>query len=140
MADQPTGSKKRRLVKNPETFRERAIKAAETSDKPTRQRRLVSAGSRAVTPVTRPVGAASRKLFNRQPFKFIGRILHFVGLIIFPKYLRRSWTELRQVEWPNWRQSRQLTTAVLIFAIIFGASIALVDWGLDKVFKQLLLK
>ena len=140
MADQPANSKKRRLVKNPETFRERAIKAAETSDKPKRGRRLVAASGRAVSPVTTPVSKAGRSLFSHQPFRFIGKVFRFIGRILVPAYLRNSWRELRLVKWPSWTQSRQLTIAVLIFAIIFGATIALVDYGLDKVFKQLLLK
>jgi preprotein translocase SecE subunit len=48
--------------------------------------------------------------------------------------------ELRLVTWPNWKQSRQLTFAVLVFAVIFGAAIAVVDYGLDKVFRNILLK
>jgi preprotein translocase SecE subunit len=66
--------------------------------------------------------------------------LRLLGKVLFPAYLRNSWQELRLVTWPNWKQSRQLTSAVLIFAIIFGAVIALVDYGLDKVFRSILLK
>jgi preprotein translocase SecE subunit len=78
------------------------------------------------------------RLFNwartpEKPVRFIGRIL---GL----GYLRGSWQELKQVTWPTKRDGRRLTTAVIIFSVIFGAMIALVDFGLDKLFKQILLK
>lgn len=58
----------------------------------------------------------------------------------FPSYFRNSWTELKLVTWPNRKTTAKLTIAVLIFAIIFGTLIAVVDYGLDKVFRQLLLK
>lgn len=60
--------------------------------------------------------------------------------IIVPAYFRNSWRELRMVTWPTWKLSRQLTVAVLIFAVIFAGLIGLVDWGLDKAFKVIFLK
>ena len=138
MADSP--AKKKRIVKNPETFRERAIKAAETSEQPKRSTRVRRAfGSGAAKPF-RPVVNALRKLFRYQPFKFIGWVFKILGRILVPRYVRNSWKELRLVTWPGWKLGRQLTSAVLIFAIVFGAAIALVDYGLDKLFKDILLK
>ncbi|HEY5152866.1 MAG TPA: preprotein translocase subunit SecE [Candidatus Saccharimonadales bacterium] len=132
MPDEPA-KKAKRLVKNPETFRERAIKASEDSDKPKRGTRLKQAGGKVTSPVFKPVGKASRTIFAFKPVSLVGKI-------ILPVYVRRSWQELRQVTWPSWRESRRLTFAVLVFAIIFGASIALVDYGLDKIFRHILLK
>ncbi len=77
-----------------------------------------------------------------KPFKRLGKLKPFriLGYILWPTYFRNSFKELRQVTWPNRRESLQLTSAVLIFAAIFGVMIALVDFGLDKLFKQVLLK
>ena len=66
--------------------------------------------------------------------------MRIIGAILLPRYFRNSWKELRQVTWPNGRESRRLTIAVVLFATVFGLVIALVDYGLDKVFKQVLLK
>ena len=131
MADQPV--KKKRLVKNPETFRERAIKAAEISDKPKRSVALRQAGSKITAPVFNPIGKAGSTFFGFKPINLLGKV-------IFPVYIRRSWHELRLVTWPSWKESRRLTFAVLVFAIVFGASIAVVDYGLDKLFRHILLK
>ena len=139
MTDQPAGAPKRR-VKNPETFRERALKAATTPDKPKATARLRTAGGKVTTPVFSPVGRLLRKLARVQPFKFILKVLRLIGKIIVPPYIRNSWKELKLVTWPSLKQSRQLTFAVLLFAIVFGALIALVDYGLDKLFKDILLK
>jgi preprotein translocase SecE subunit len=135
MAEQADNKKKRR-VKNPETFRQRAMKAADASDKPAKASRLKSKSAKATGPVRRTVGRAA----NAKPIKPLHKPARIFGKIIVPPYFRSSFAELKLVTWPNWTQSRQLTTAVLIFAVIFGAAIAGVDWGLDKIFKHILLK
>jgi preprotein translocase SecE subunit len=139
MADKQPAEPKR-LVKNPETFRERAIKATEASGKPRRTARLTGVSGQVAGSVFKPIGRASGKIFALKPFALIGKVLRLVGKILFPVYFRKSWQELRLVTWPNWKQSRQLTFAVLVFATIFGAVIAIVDYGLDKIFRDVLLK
>lgn len=131
---QPTKGKRR--VKNPETFRERAVKAVEESQKPTKATRLKSSSTKA----TGPMRKSARKITQAKSLRFLHKPARIVGKILVPTYFRNSWAELKLVTWPNWKQSRQLTVAVLIFAVIFGASIALVDLGLDKIFKNILLK
>ncbi|HSW37169.1 MAG TPA: preprotein translocase subunit SecE [Candidatus Saccharimonadales bacterium] len=132
--DEPTKQAKRKL-REPETLRERSEKAQAEAIKPARQSVVKSSARK----VSRPFKAAGG-LFAYQPFKLIGKILRFVGLVIFPRYFRNSWRELRLVSWPSRRESRDLTFAVLIFAVVFGALITLVDYGLDKVFKHVLIK
>ncbi len=131
MADEQSkqSAKSKRRVKNPETFRERAMKAGEASAKPQKAARAKKAGGRASTTIAKP-------------FKRLGRlrIVKLAGKVLLPTYIRNSWRELKLVTWPNWKQSRQLTFAVIIFAVVFGAVIAIVDYGLDKVFRSILLK
>ena len=138
MAEQPTI--KKRLVKNPETFRERALKAANQSDQPRPAARVRSTVAKPIKRVFQPIGRYSAKLSHQQPFRLIGKIFGLIGKVVFPTYFRNSWRELRQVKWPNRTESRQLTFAVLVFAVVFGGLVAIVDYGLDKVFKQVLLK
>jgi preprotein translocase SecE subunit len=138
MANQPdkSAANKKRRVKNPETFRERAQKATEAESQPKSAARIKQAGSQAAGPVRRRAGAA----YNSKPLAPLRKILSVIGKIIFPKYFRQSWQELKLVTWPSLKEGRRLTFAVLVFAVVFGAVIAGVDWGLDKVFQQLLLK
>jgi preprotein translocase SecE subunit len=84
-------------------------------------------------PPLKQIGNGLRWFFRLRAVRFIGRIF---GL----GYIRSSWKELTQVTWPSKREGRRLTTAVIIFSVVFGALIAVVDYGLDKLFKQLLLK
>ena len=118
-----------RRIRKVETVREKAEKTAAAGDKPRR-----------FHTVRRGAGA---------PFRATGRVatklnrykgLRIIGYILLPPYFRNSWKELRQVTWPNRKESRQLTLAVILFAVIFGAMVTVLDYGLDKVFKQVLLK
>ncbi|HLB66423.1 MAG TPA: preprotein translocase subunit SecE [Candidatus Saccharimonadales bacterium] len=66
------------------------------------------------------------------PFK----ILKF----LVPSYFKNSFKELKQVTWPGRRETIKLTFAVFMFAIGFGALITVTDYGLDQLFKKVLLK
>ncbi len=121
---------KRRIVKKAETVREAAEKSAQVQPKKGGVLRL---SLHYISLPFRIIGRPFTGLGKFKPFRIIGYIL-------WPKYFRNSFKELRQVTWPNRRESFQLTSAVLVFATIFGIMIALVDYGLDKLFKQVLLK
>ncbi len=82
------------------------------------------------------------------PFKVIGRVfrplgrfkpIRIIGYILAPPYIRNAFKELRLVTWPTGKQSRQLTFAVIIFSLIFGLIAAVIDHGLDKIFRSLIL-
>lgn len=88
-------------------------------------------------------------LSHKTPLKQIGhgfrwfsrlRFVRFIGHMLGFRYIRDSAQELRNVTWPTFHESMRLTGAVILFSVIFGALIAVVDYGLDKVFRQLLLK
>lgn len=129
MADAQTGSKAPRRIRKVETLREQVEKRAVTDAQ------VKSAGP------TRKAARAIGKPVVR-PLRWLGhfRVLHIIGLILVPRYFRNSWRELRQVTWPNKKESRRLTLAVMLFALLFGIAIAIVDYGLDKIFKRILLK
>jgi preprotein translocase SecE subunit len=138
VADTP--ARKKRLVKNPESFRERATKAMESADQPRQHSRFWRPIGHVLAAGFRPIGRGLKIVFNTKPFKLVGKLLRPLGKVLLIPYFRSSWQELKQVTWPNWRQSRSLTFAVLLFAIVFGAAIAGVDYGLDKLFRNILLK
>ena len=117
--DQPT--KKRRIVRtSSETLREKAEKQANAKPK-----------KRGILGLTGHYIAA--------PFKFIGRGLKKISRFIIPPYFRKSWQELKQVTWPSWRDTWKLTLAVILFSVIFGVIITVVDIGLDKLFRKVIL-
>lgn len=133
--------KKRRVVKKSETVREKRAKAAESTPK---KRRVKQAASQANKPVKAAGRAAARiagpfsfllRPFRTKPFRFVGRILY---KILGIGYFMNSWKELRLVEWPKRGETAKLTLAVFVFAAAIAGFIAILDYGLDKVFKQLL--
>lgn len=84
-------------------------------------------------PPLKQIGHAIRWFFRLRAVRFIGRMLGF-------RFFLGSWRELKQVTWPTKRDGTRLTSAVIAFSVVFAVILAGVDWGLDKLFKQLLLK
>jgi preprotein translocase subunit SecE len=126
-----TSKPKRRIVKKAETVREKTEKSA--LPKPDKKAGVLRLTLRYIGTPFKWLGKKLAKLGRFKPLRILGRIL-------WPTYFRNSWKELRQVTWPTRRETWQLTFAVIIFSIIFGLLIAVVDYGLDKGFKQLIIK
>jgi len=81
-----------------------------------------------------------RRLFGLLFGLSLWKPLKFVGHYIVPPYFRNSWRELKQVTWPNRKQSRQLTFAVIMFSVVLGVFVALLDLGFGKLFKEVIVK
>ncbi len=126
-----TADKQPRRIRKVETVREKVEKTEE---------QRIGIGTVIWRGFTAPLGWIGRGVARLGRNLGEVKVLHVISLILWPRYFRNSWRELRQVTWTNGKQSRQLTTAVVLFATIFGVLIALLDFGLDKVFKQVLLK
>jgi preprotein translocase SecE subunit len=132
VADEEVESKAPRRIRKVETIREQAEKDSAAEKAPKKQG-LARRFFRFIGRPFRPVGRF---------FKWVGhfKVMRIIGYIIVWPYIRNSWKELRQVTWPTKKESRRLTVAVIIFAIVFGSLVAVVDYGLDKIFKRILLK
>jgi len=75
--------------------------------------------------------------FTKKPVKFVFR---WLGRILWPRYFRNSFREIRQVTWPTRKETWKMTFAVLIFAIVFGAFAQLTDYGFDKIIKRIVFR
>lgn len=141
MAEEP---KKKRKLRSAPTVREKAeIAAKKPAEKPKRVRK---AARKTVSPVVWLWRGICRLLrpfrfllwpFKTRPMRWLGRMLSYVLLL---RYFRNSWKELKLVTWPDRKQTTQLTIAVFAFAIAFGLAVSITDYGLDKLFKKVLLK
>lgn len=139
MADKKSAPAK---TKRAQTVRERSQTVASES----KGRRVRKA---ATSSVAKPIGVAGKGVKTAarplkplaKPFqnKFMRKVGHILATVFLINYLRSSWKELRQVSWPNRKETVKLTIAVFLFAIVFGAIIALADFGLDKLFQKILL-
>ena len=119
------------MVKKAVTVREKAEKSAQSQSKKKNGALRLS-----LQYIGSPFRWLGRKLGKLGRFK----VVRIIGYIFWPKYFRNSWKELKQVTWTTRRETWQLTLAVIIFSVIFGVIIAIVDFGLDKAFKEVLLK
>lgn len=126
-----SSASRRRMVKKTETVREKTERSAVV--KPKKEAGVIRLTLRYIGTPFRWIGRKLKPLGRFKPLRILGRIL-------WPTYFRNSWKELRQVTWTTRRETWQLTLAVIIFSIVFGVIIAIVDFGLDKAFKQLILK
>lgn len=135
MADSDSKPKKRRIIRTPETLREKAEKPkaaqADVNDQPKKRGPI----SWLLFYITWPLRFAGRQIAKLERFK----VFRIIGYVLVPPYLRHSWGELRQVTWPGRKETFQLTLAVLAFAAIFGILVTTVDYGLEKVFKRIIL-
>jgi preprotein translocase subunit SecE len=123
---------KRRLRASSETVRERNEKLqlrAATPKNPSKVRAFFSGFFWPLRALGHQIGKLGRF-----------RVFRWIGYVLLPVYIRNSWRELRLVTWPTRRQSLQLTNAVIIFSVIFGLLVAVVDFGLDKLFKEFIIK
>lgn len=143
MAKDSSKKNKKRLVKPAPTVREQSAHLAQAAPKARRIRRTVG-GMGSVFAI---IGRFIAMLLS--PFSFLlwpfttrlgRRAVHILATILLINFVRSAWQELREVKWPNRKQTTQLTLAVFIFALIFGAIISVADYGLDKVFKAVLLR
>ncbi len=123
---------KRRLRAAP-TIREQSEKATAKAALPAKRSivsTILGAPFRLIAWIFRPL------------FRFLGKykFFRFIGYIFVPPYFRSAWRELKLVTWPNFRQTRDLTFAVIMFSIVFGALVAVTDYGLDKIFRKVFLQ
>lgn len=91
-------------------------------------------------PIRTIFGAIARVAAKLSKYRAVRIPFRILGHILFIPYLVNSWREVRLVTWPNRRQSFRLTYAVIVFSVIFGVIVAVVDYGLDKLFKELIIK
>jgi preprotein translocase SecE subunit len=53
-------------------------------------------------------------------------------------FLRASWAELQRVQWPDRKQTTQLTAIVLVFIIIMGGYLGLLDAIVSRVVQEII--
>ncbi|HEX5395112.1 MAG TPA: preprotein translocase subunit SecE [Candidatus Saccharimonadales bacterium] len=75
-----------------------------------------------------------------RPLSPVGRLLKKVFRWMVPRYFINAWKELKLVTWPNRSETWKLTSAVFVFALVFGILVTVVDLGLDQIFKRFILK
>ena len=116
------------------SLRVRNQKAAESKDKPKRIRKAASTAAK-------PVGKAGEIL--RSEYHVIPQKenpgFFTKSRKLTPRYFRESWKELKNVTWPGRKETWKLVFAVFVFALVLGVFIAVLDYGLDTLFRKVIL-
>ena len=133
MSDTPP--KKKRLLKKVETVRERSEKPV----KEVKVRRLHGAKKSIARPFRAAAQVGRKEYYLPIPKNKFGNFLNKRRSVI-PSFFINSFREVRMVEWPTRKTTLNLAAAVFVFAFFFGLLIAVTDFGLDKLFKQLIVK
>jgi preprotein translocase SecE subunit len=124
---------KKRVRKSAPTIRERAVTASQPSS-PSTPKRFAANVTAPIKKFHLPKNPITPVLLG------VARGVKKVLSWLIPRYFVNAWREVRLVTWPGRSETRRLTTAVFIFAAVFGIVAAIVDKGLDVIFKKLVLK
>lgn len=129
-------AKKKRVLKKAVTVREQASKKTDSTPKPKKLHKVSGV-------IKRPLIAAKRlgkKEYHpvKLPDNKVGRFMTAPRRVT-PRFFSEAWAELRQVSWPNRRETLKLTLAVFVFAIVLSGMIGVVDYGLTQLTEKVLL-
>ncbi len=100
--------------------------APEQPAKPTRRERRTETKPARREPEKKP--ARQPRAEKKEPRKR-GRVVNF---------LIQVWAELRRVQWPNRNQVTQATTVVIVFCLLAGAYLGILDFLFSKLIKLIL--
>lgn len=133
MADKKSSKDKVPGKAKTQTVRERSQKDASAKPKRIRQ-----TASRVKDPLAKAQAFGRREYHIPLPDDRIGK---FLGkrVRLFPKFIREAFAEVKKVTWPDARTTVRLTLAVFIFSVIFAGIAGLLDFGLDKLFKEVII-
>lgn len=131
----PVASKKAVAPKKKQlTVRERT-KTSDTG----RGKRIRTSASRIKTPIGKARQTGRKEYHLPLPDNRLGKIGR-KRVRLAPKFVREAVAEVRQVTWPNANETVRLTIAVFLFATIFAIIVGILDFGLDKLFKEVIIQ
>lgn len=133
----PADSKKVEAPKKKTSMRESSAKTRAKAEKPKRVRKAASAAKRPVS----SVGSALTKEFHllganndKRDEKFLTK-----SRKLTPGYFRSAWAEMKFVTWPGRKETWRLVFAVFVFAIVLGVLIAVLDYALERLLREVIL-
>ena len=118
-----------------QTLREKT----QSGDKQSKTRRIRSTAGKVATPINKARQTGRKEYHLPLPDNKVGGVLG-KRVRLAPKFLRDSWKEIRQVTWPNMRLTFRLTMAVFIFSVVFAVIVGILDFGLDKLFREVIVR
>ena len=63
----------------------------------------------------------------------------FVPFVAFGRYVRDSWRELRQVQWPSRSATWKMTLAIIVCCLLVGVLVVVFDWVSQWIIQEVVL-
>lgn len=123
-----------KVKKTKTSMRERNLKATKAENKPRRIRRAASTAVKPVGKLGRALKTEYHVIPQKEEAGFFTK-----SRKLTPSYFRKSLAELKNVTWPGRKETWKLVFAVFVFAAILGIFIALLDFVLEKLFREVIL-
>jgi preprotein translocase SecE subunit len=138
VAEQKKPSNKKLVVKKKhETVRERADKSTKKAERTPRIRKIATTANKtrgkvhaALNKEYKPIKTGDSKVGS-----YLGKSKRLT-----PMYFVESFQELRKVTWPSRKTVAKLTLAVFLFSFFMATLVKVLDYGFDKLFKNVILK
>ena len=92
---------------------------------------------RVFTPISQTLTRITKPVRNNKVWKFLRK---WILRSPFKGYFVNSFRELKYVEWPDRKTSLKLTLTVILFSAFFSAFTTALDFGFERLAKQLFLK
>lgn len=135
MADKKSAKPvKAKIVKKKSTMRESAAKTRASAGKTKRVRKAAQAATKSGSALGRILTAEYHVLPRKSEESFFHK-----SRKITPVYFRNSAKEVSMVTWPARKETWRLVFAVFLFAITMGTLIAVLDYGLEKILREVIL-
>ena len=132
VAASPDATKTR--IKAKSSLRDRNKKAAAAKGKTKRSRKAADAAKKPASAVVTALSTEHHVLPKGSEKGFFTK-----SRSVAPNYVKDSLLELRNVSWPGRKETWKLVFAVFVFALAMGGFIAVLDYGLEKVMREVIL-
>jgi preprotein translocase SecE subunit len=136
--DKKTSSKAKKAdIKKPaKTMRQASAKSRANAAKPKRVRKAADAAGKPVNALGKALSTQYHlgERTDEHEKRFLSK-----SRSLAPSYFTNAWKELRQVTWPGFKETWRLVSAVFVFAIVIGVAIAVLDFGLEKLLREVIL-
>jgi len=133
-AEASVGEPKQAAKPKKSTMRESSAKSRAKADKPKRVRKAASIAKKPISSVSNALKKEYHLVKPKEKPTFFTK-----SRTLTPGYFRSALKELRQVTFPGRKETWRLVLAVFMFALVMGITIAVLDYGLEKLLREVIL-
>lgn len=121
-------------IRKSSSMRDSSAKSRAKAEKPKKMRKAAGVAKKPFSSVKKALSQEYHLVKPKNDDKFLTK-----SRKITPGYFRSSWAEMKHVTWPGTMVTWRLVFAVFVFALVLGTAIAVVDYGLEKLLREVIL-